>query len=324
LTIAYVSPFVAAIVTLLLVAWMLKAGARLPLDLPNERSLHQRPVPRSGGLAIMAGVLAGFAILQVPLIIVLPATMLVVVSHFDDLRGLPIAARFGAHFAAAIWFVCGALPALPWLLLVPIVIGIVWVTNLYNFMDGSDGLAGGMTLAGFGCLAIGAGLSGDEALMIAGIVAAAAGAAFLLFNFPPARIFMGDAGSVPLGFLAVAFSLAGWRDGDWPFWFPAVAFAPFVADATLTLLKRMLRRERFWEAHRTHYYQRLVQMGWGHRGTAFAEYALMLLSGATALWAVGQPLYLQFAAVLALIGLYAALALRVDLAWRRHLQKHND
>lgn len=324
MTIAFASPLVAAIITLLLIAWMLKAGTRLPLDLPNERSLHARPVPRSGGLAIMVGVLAGFAILQVPLVIVLPAAMLVAVSYFDDLLGLPIAARFGAHFAAAIGFVYGALPALPWPLLVLIVFGIVWVTNLYNFMDGSDGLAGGMTLAGFGCLAVGAGLSGDEALMIAGSVVAAAGAVFLLFNFPPARIFMGDAGSVPLGFLAVAFSLAGWRDGDWPFWFPAVVFAPFVADATLTLAKRMLRRERFWEAHRSHYYQRLVQMGWGHRGTALAEYALMLSSGAIALWATSQPVYLQFAAALALIGLYAALALGVDLAWRRHLQGHND
>src|SRR5439155_835308 len=150
----------------------------------------------------------------------------------------------------------------------PIVVGIMWVTNLYNFMDGSDGLAGGMTVAGFAFLGTGAWMSGDEALLIECAIVAAAGAAFLLFNFPPARLFMGDAGSVPIGFLAAVLSLSGWRDGDWPFWFPAAVFAPFIADATLTLFKRILARERFWEAHHKHYYQRLVRMGWSHRGTA--------------------------------------------------------
>src|SRR5260221_511541 len=135
---------------------MLKARDRWPLDVPNERSLHVRPVPRSGGIAMMAGVLSGFAILQTPLVVVLPAAMLVALSHFDDLRGLPISVRFGAQLAAAAGFAFGAFPvvALPFLVL--IVIGILWVTNLYNFMDGSDGLAGGMTVAGFAFLGVGA------------------------------------------------------------------------------------------------------------------------------------------------------------------------
>ena len=317
MAIGIASPLVAAVVTLLLIAWMLKAGARLPLDVPNDRSLHSRPVPRSGGLAIMAGTLAGFALLQVPMVIMLPAAMLVAVSHFDDLRGMRITVRLGAHFVAALGFALVALPSLPLPLLIAIVIGMVWMTNLYNFMDGSDGLAGGMTLLGFGFLAIGAWRSGDEALMIMCACAAAAAAAFLAFNFSPARIFMGDAGSVPLGFLAAALSLAGWRDGDWPFWFPAVIFAPFIADATLTLLKRMLRREHFWEPHREHYYQRLVRLTWGHRRTALAEYALMIVCGAVALGASGRHAYLQLAAVIGLVALFAALALWVDAAWRR-------
>ena len=135
---------------------------------------------------------------------------------------------------------------------------------------------------------------------------------------------MGDAGSVPIGFLAAALSLSGWRDGDWPFWFPAAVFAPFIADATLTLLKRMLARERFWEAHNKHYYQRLVRMGWSHRDTALAEYSLMLGCGATALWALRQPVYFQLAAVLGLIALHAALALWVDSAWRRSGNKNSE
>src|SRR6266853_1033218 len=307
-----ISPIASALVTLALIAWLLRAPGRLPLDVPNERSLHARPVPRSGG----------FAILQTPLVAVLPAAALVALSHFDDLRGLPIPVRFGAQLAAAAGFAFGALPAIALPLLILIVIGILWVTNLYNFMDGSDGLAGGMTVAGFAFLGAGAWMSGDDALLIECAIVAAAGAAFLPFNFPPARLFMGDAGSVPIGFLAAALSLSGWRDGDWPLWFPAAVFAPFIADATLTLLKRMGAGERFWEAHNKHYYQRLVRMGWGHRTTALAEYALMLACGSTALWALREPPYLQLCALIGLIGLHAALALWVDHAWRRREDSH--
>jgi len=315
--IASVSPIASALATLLLIAWMLRAQDRLPLDVPNQRSLHVRPVPRMGGIAMMAGVFSGFAILQTPLVVVLPAAVLVVLSHFDDARGLPISVRLGVQFAAAAGFAYGALPGLALPLVAPIVVGIMWVTNLYNFMDGSDGLAGGMTVFGFSFLGTGAWMSGDDALLIECAIVAAAGAAFLPFNFPPARLFMGDAGSVPIGFLAAVLSLAGWRDGDWPFWFPVVVFSPFIVDATLTLLKRAGARERIWEAHNKHYYQRLVRMGWGHGRTALAEYALMLACGTTALWALREPLYLQLSALLGLVALHAALALWVDSAWRR-------
>lgn len=314
--IPFVSPIASAVATLLLLVWMLRAQDRWPLDFPNERSLHVRPVPRSGGIAMMAGILSGFAILQTPLVVVLPAAVLVALSHFDDLRGLPIAVRFGAQVVAAAGFAFWALPTVALPFLVPIVIGILWLTNLYNFMDGSDGLAGGMTVIGFAFLGAGAWISGDDALLIECCIVAAAGAAFLPFNFPPARLFMGDAGSVPLGFLAAALSLSGWRDGDWPLWFPVAVFAPFIFDATVTLLKRAAALERIWEAHNSHYYQRLVRMGWSHRRTALAEYALMLACGVTALWALRQPLYSQLAAVLGLLALHAALALWVEHSWR--------
>src|SRR6266446_3460564 len=98
--IAFISPIASALVTLALIAWLLRAPHGLPLDVPNERSLHARPVPRSGGIAMMAGIFSGFAILQTPLVAVLPAAALVALSHFDDLRGLPIPVRFGAQLAA--------------------------------------------------------------------------------------------------------------------------------------------------------------------------------------------------------------------------------
>src|SRR5437879_2740500 len=174
-----------------------------------------------------------------------------------------------------------------------------------------------MTVTGFAFLGAGAWMSGDDAMLIECAIIAAAGAAFLPFNFPPARFFMGDAGSVPVCFLAALLSLTGWRDGDWPLWFPAVVFAPFLADSTVTLLKRIGAGERFWEAHNKHYYQRLVRMGWGHRRTALAEYALMLACGTTALWAMREPLPMKLFALFALVALHAALALWVDHAFQR-------
>src|SRR3981189_3881790 len=106
-------------------------------------------------------------------------------------------------------------------------------------MAGYAGPAGGLPVAGFSFLGTGAWMSGDDALLIECAIVAAAGAAFLPFNFPPARLFMGDAGSAPIGFLAAALSLSGWRDGEWPLSFPAAGVAPFIADATLTLLQRL-------------------------------------------------------------------------------------
>jgi UDP-GlcNAc:undecaprenyl-phosphate/decaprenyl-phosphate GlcNAc-1-phosphate transferase len=320
--IVFFSPLASAVLTVVLITWMLKAKDRVPLDVPNERSLHVRPLPRSGGIAMMSGIFAGFAILQTPLVVVLCAGLLVVVSHFDDLHALPIPIRLGVQTAAAAGFAFGSFPFAGLPFLVPIIVGILWVTNLYNFMDGSDGLAGGMTVFGFAFLGAGAWMSADDVLLIECAIVGAAAAAFLLFNFPPARLFMGDAGSITIGFLAAAFSLVGWRDGDWPLWFPAEVFAPFIADSTLTLLKRMVAREPFWKAHKKHYYQRLIRMGWSHRRTTLSEYALMLACGVAALWGLGRPPYLQLGVVLVLVSIHAALAIWVDAAWRYRSRVH--
>ena len=112
---------------------------------------------------------------------------------------------------------------------------------------------------------------------------AAAVVPFLAVNAPPARAFMGDVGAVPLGFLAATFGIAGCRSGTWPAWFPLLVFLPFVADASTTLVRRVMGGERVWEAHRTHYYQRLHQLGAGHRGTLAIYGALMVGTAGTAL-----------------------------------------
>jgi UDP-N-acetylmuramyl pentapeptide phosphotransferase/UDP-N-acetylglucosamine-1-phosphate transferase len=121
---------------------------------------------------------------------------------------------------------------------------------------------------------------------------------------------------VPLGFLAAAFGLSGWEAGLWAWWFPAVVFAPFVADATVTLIRRALRGEKVWQAHRSHYYQRQVLMGWSHRQLVWFEYALMLVTVIAALVArQAQPL--GQGAILAMLALtYVVIGFVIDLRWR--------
>jgi len=308
----------AFLVSLAVVRLLLTRFARLALDQPNERSLHDRPVPRTGGIAVMAGVVSsGLWIspqLWPPVILALG---LGAVSLLDDVRGMSRRLRLALHVGAAgvlCWYVLSPTNA-PELML--LVIAVVWVTNLYNFMDGSDGLAGGMALIGFSAYAIGAVTAGQVALAMLCSAIGAGAAAFLLHNFHPARIFLGDAGSIPLGFLAATLGILGWRNDAWPLWFPLLVFGPFIADATVTLLRRLIRGERVWRAHREHYYQRMVLMGLGHRGTALVLYLLMLVCAAAALLGRNQPPLIQALAFLGGTMVLAAAAVWADLRWAR-------
>jgi UDP-N-acetylmuramyl pentapeptide phosphotransferase/UDP-N-acetylglucosamine-1-phosphate transferase len=318
----------AAFAVTLACLWFLlsRFGRRLMLDRPNERSLHERPVPRSGGIAIAAGVAAGVVANAVtnaaatPLMISITvgvAGVLAVVSLADDAFNLPTRLRLAAHLGASavvLGLGIGITDPVPFVLLL---LAIAWYANLYNFMDGSDGLAGGMAVFGFGAYAWAAQQSGHAELAALGTSVAAASFAFLLVNFHPARLFMGDVGSVPLGFLAGALGVLGWRDGIWPLWFPLVVFAPFVCDATLTLVKRLLRGERVWQAHKDHYYQRLVRMGFGHRGTAWIEYAAMAGCAATALIVRTADSGVQAGAIGAATAILISIAVWVDARWAR-------
>lgn len=283
------------------------------MDHPNERSLHARAVPRTGGVGILCAVLLA-AVLQGTFGLVLAlAAALGAVSLLDDWKGLPALVRLLAHTLAAGLFAMFALPgASPGEVLL-VVLGIVWMTNLYNFMDGADGLAGGMALIGFAAYGV-AGHGSDVGALSWAVALAAA--AFLLVNFPPARMFMGDAGSIPLGFLAAALGLVGWHADRWPLWFPLAVFSPFVLDASVTLVRRTLRGERLWEAHRSHYYQRLVLMGWSHRRLALSEYALMMASAGAALLAREAEGWAAAAVLAALAAVYLVAARAIDVRWR--------
>jgi UDP-N-acetylmuramyl pentapeptide phosphotransferase/UDP-N-acetylglucosamine-1-phosphate transferase len=128
---------------------------------------------------------------------------------------------------------------------------------------------------------------------------------------------MGDAGSIPLGFLAGALGVQGALAGAWPAWFPLLVFSPFIVDATVTLARRIVRREPFWRAHRSHYYQRLVLAGWSHRRMALAGYALMCAGAAAALAGTDAGFLLQCG----IIGVWAAVWVSLLLAIERHLRR---
>lgn len=317
---SYYSPIVAALVTLLSVAAILSSrfGKKIQ-DIPNERSLHSVPVPRVGGIGLMLGVLSGWALMFTALEwwVLVPLVGLFGISLLDDMHNLPVRIRFAVHLAAAAILIAGSGLQVEYGIVVAIlgVLFTVWLVNLYNFMDGSDGLAGGMALFGFAFYGIAALIAHDQTLAMLNFSISAAAAGFLYYNFPPARVFMGDAGSVPLGFLVAAMGLLGWQRGSWDVWYPLLVFSPFIADASVTLVKRSLRGVKVTEAHREHYYQRAIQMGWSHRKVAMIEYGLMLGGGAVALQCLGQA----FPVLTFLFwgGVYGAMMLALDAAWKR-------
>ena len=291
--------------------------ARRLADQPNARSLHVTPRPRLGGLGVMAGSLTAiFAACGQDLRIVATCALgLALLSLADDVRALPAAMRLAGHVAAALAVVLGPLGSPPLAIGALLVLALVWMTNLYNFMDGADGLAGGMAVAGFGTMALAADAGGAPDLALAAGSLAAASLGFLAFNAPPAKVFLGDAGSIPLGFLAGALGALGAQRGVWPPWFPLLVFSPFLVDATVTLVRRLAAREKVWVAHRTHYYQRLVTGGWSHRRLAFAAWAVMLAAGASALAALEGPVMLHRGILVVWVVAYVIALVVID---RRH------
>lgn len=292
-------------------------------DHPNARSLHAEPTPRVGGVGIVAAV-APFALVHAHAAlgpVFACALALAVLSLADDLRSLPIEVRLPGHATAALVAVLAMMQPpfapLPWggVGAAIAVCAIAWFTNLFNFMDGSDGLAGGMAAIGFAAYAIAAG-SQDPSLALLCAAVASASVGFLAHNFPPARVFLGDCGSIPLGFLAGALGLYGAGIGAWTWWFPLLVFSPFAVDATVTLLVRIARRERFWTAHREHAYQRLVLSGWSRRQLVALEYGLMAACATSALVARGEDAEVQCAIIFVWATIYMLLAVAVYMRTR--------
>lgn len=309
------------------VALLLRLRGRLPHDRPNARSLHATPVPRAGGLAIWAGALPSLVLWAAALPPAAAAWWAIAwlaafaVSLVDDWRGAAASVRLGVHLAAALCATAGIAamgdhgPAFPWQAQVACALAIAWSANLFNFMDGIDGLAGAMAAIGFCSYALAAAFGEATAPPFAAIALAAL--PFLAVNWPPARLFMGDAGAVPLGLLAAAFGILGVRAGIWPAWFPLLAFLPFLLDATLTLARRAWRRERVWEAHRSHYYQRLHRLRSPGNGALATYVALMLGCAATALACLRFAPHAGWPALAAWCAAHGALFAAIDYHWRK-------
>lgn len=284
------------------------AERRRVLDVPNERSMHAAPTPRGGGLVIVAILVIGLPLLwwrdagKVSLfqLVGLTAGLLIVaaVSFRDDLRPVTVRTRFAAHALAAALAVAvtggwrlvdlpflGRLDLGPWGALLAF-LWIVGLTNAYNFMDGIDGIAGVQAVvAGLGWATLGA-LAGQPLLASLGALIAGTSLGFLVHNWPPARIFMGDVGSASLGYLFSVMAVVAWAKTP-AFAFPGVLLVwPFVADASFTFLRRLVRGENVTQAHRSHLYQRLVLGGASPAGVALLYGALAALGATIAFFLV--------------------------------------
>lgn len=270
--------------------------------------MHTGSTPRIGGIAIMVAACSAYILAtgeRTPLylspLFIGALALIFGVSAWDDAYEAPVIVRLLCQVLAAIaicvWLKDASAAHLPHVLLsdnlhLLFMIGlgvfvIVWSVNLFNFMDGANGLLGHASAIGFVALAICATLTSESdgvASYIAMISITTAGAilGFLPFNFPTARVFMGDSGSVTLGTLAATIGIQGWLMDIWPWWFAPLAFSPLIVDASVTLLKRLYSRQPILKPHRAHYYQRLIlTLGWSHTQTTLAYTALALITSAS-------------------------------------------
>lgn len=296
---------------------------RAILDRPNARSAHSVPVPRGGGLGLMAALLPALAVLWLSRE---PASwhawgvsagvlLLAAISWVDDRRSLHALPRLLAHGLAALIAVL-ALPADALIVqgLLPLwadrafgLLALVYFINIFNFMDGIDGISGVEALSvGVGA-AIVAWIDALAGGPIEGLILAAAALGWLAWNWQPARLFLGDVGSVPLGFLLGWLLLRLAAEGAWV---AALALpAYYLADATLTLARRVLRGEKPWEAHREHAYQRATQRGLSH--AQVCRLIVACNAGLVALAVLGERVHWA-------IGVFGAAALALGFtAWLR-------
>jgi Fuc2NAc and GlcNAc transferase len=298
------------------------------LDQPNERSSHVQPTPRGGGVAIVAAFLAGTAALAFMSAVswrlaaaVLAGGLVVAWLGFaDDRRPLPARVRFGGHLAAAVWvtWLLGPLPALPVAggelplsLFGPVlaVVFLSWSINLFNFMDGIDGIAGieAITVCAGGALLWA--MTGPSQHWVLPLLLCACSAGFVLWNFPRARIFMGDAGSGFLGLMIGAFAL--WAGTERPilFWSWLILYGCFVVDATTTLIRRVTRGEKFHVAHRSHAYQYAARCFGSHQPVTLA------IASINVIWLLPVAALVAFGHLEGVLGVLIAYSPLVLLAY---------
>ena len=328
-------------------SWLLASRVRLyaldrMLDIPNERSSHSSPTPRGGGFAIAVTILGGIALAaslnwlphDLAIALVGGGVMIATVGWIDDHRSLSPLTRFAVQFISAAWamYWLGGLPSLS-LGVVSLhlgiagtilgSIGIVWAINLYNFVDGIDGLAAGEAVSTGvigGVLLLGV---GKPALAILALLIAAANLGFLPHNWAPAKLFMGDAGSGLLGYLFAALAVASENTGGIPLMLWVLLLGVFIFDATVTLCRRIAHGHRWHHAHHSHAYQRLVQAGRTHAQVSSMILLVNLVLAILAIVAWKQPA-LFLAAIVAGAALLSVAYLAVERIKPMRTQSRNS
>lgn len=331
---AWVTSFIGV---LILRRWAFDLGF---VDVPNLRSSHAHPTPRAGGLPLVLTVLIGLTALSAARWVSLPSVVLALcvgaflvaaVSLADDRWRLPAAVRLAAQVVGTLVLVAGGGTlgpvqvsdsvawSLGWLTLPVTFLWVIGLTNAYNFMDGIDGLAAGqamVTALTMGWLGY---LLGNQLVAVFMALLASATLGFLVLNWPPARIFLGDVGSAFLG-----FTFAGWAvltasplGGGPPFLAWAAVLSPFILDTAVTLACRVARRERWYEPHRQHYYQRLVRCGWPHVLVTGLYAVMSAFCGAAAILCYGYGLVSSIVVLSVVLVEFGLLVLLVRAAERR-------
>ncbi len=264
------------------------------LDIPNVRSSHSVPTPRGGGLAIVIILLlsAVLSLFYPDAPVILIVSLLLAIAAFallgwqDDKHDLPAALRFLLQLLiAAVFIVAMAWAGLPAFTLSIVggismllsVLWIVWMANLYNFMDGIDGISAIESIMLGVVTSFWLALSGADSLAIISIAVAGGALGFLYWNWSPAKIFMGDVGSLALGAFFAIIALLGSSSFEIPFSAFIILYAVYLTDAGVTLLHRMIKREKWWQAHRSHFYQRAVQSGFTHAQVSLGIMMINLL-----------------------------------------------
>lgn len=299
------------------------------IDLPNERSSHVLPTPRGGGVAIVASFstlivawwIAGFVDARLAIALLGSSLPIALVGYIDDRKPMPARLRFAVHTAGAVLVLVlmGGLPRVPmlgysvdlgWFGLALAAVYLVWMVNLVNFMDGIDGIASIEAIT----VALGAALCWWLAapqgpwLLPVGFAACVAG--FLVWNWPPAKIFMGDAGSGFIGMVMGALSLWAALDAPRLFWCWFILTGVFFVDATTTLVRRHRRGDKFHEAHRSHAYQYASRVHGAHRPVSLACAAINLL------WLLPIAALVATGWLDGVLGTAVAHAPLLALAWR--------
>lgn len=305
------------VLTAVLVGWLRpRLLSWKMLDLPDQRRQHAQPTPRGAGLAmtlVLALMLVMLSLVESFPVASMGAVWLLVVGvgmlgGFEDHRGLSVTLRLLAQFFLALVSLAlmglALTDAVTWLLC----LALVWSMNLHNFMDGSDGLTGLQGVwVGVG-LALWYSVQGDHWPASVGVLLAGACGGLLLWNWPPAKVFMGDSGSLMIGAVVGWLLIWGYVNETLPWWLAALSVSVFVVDTTATLLLRLSRGARWYTAHHDHAYQRLIAMGASH-GQVLAGFLVLkvglLVPVILGIWAQ------QLDALLAVGGVYALLA----VAW---------